>query len=134
MREAACWLRKAGALVVGVLDGWALVLVGLHAIRESSPKAWVSSAIKVNLHPFHRVDFGTYCENISGFLQGGQNFKPESSEDKYALLPGWWHGTPPEQKKAMVALVDAEGGWTVKCVQRLYSELHVPLGDMKNLR
>ena len=33
MREAACWLRKAGALVLGVLDGWALVLVGLHAIR-----------------------------------------------------------------------------------------------------
>ena len=46
------------------------------------------------------------------FLQGGLNFKPETPEDKYALLPAWWHGMTPEEKKKAVAIVDTEGGWT----------------------
>ena len=71
MREAASWLRSARSLNLGVLDGWALVLVGLHAIRESSPQVWVQSAIRVNLHPLHRVPFEQWCERIAPFLQGG---------------------------------------------------------------
>ena len=76
MREAACWLREAGALVLGVLGGWALLLARLRAIRESSPEAWVTSEIKVNLHPFHLAPFDSFCKRIAGFLQSGQNFKP----------------------------------------------------------
>ena len=134
MREAAVMLRAAGSLILGVLDTWALMLCGLHAIRQSSPGAWIESAKKVNLHPFHRVSFEAWCRRIAPFLQGGLNFKTETAEDKYALLPGWWHGMPPAEKKAVAAIVAAEGGWTPDCVRRLYSECHVQLKDMQNLR
>ena len=33
-----------------------------------------------------------------------------------------------------MAVVAAEGGWTPDCVRRLYSECHVQLKDMHNLR
>ena len=110
MREAAVMLRAAGSLILGVLDTWALMLCGMHATRQSSPGAWIESAKKVNLHPFHRVSFEALCRRIAPFLQGGLNFKTETAEDKYALLPGWWHGMSPAEKKAVAAIVAAEGG------------------------
>ena len=119
MREAAVCIRAAGSVTKGVLGTWDLVHVGLAAIRLSSPEAWVKSAIKVNLHPFHRVPFVEWCQRIAPFLQGGLNFKPEAAVDKYSLLPAWWHGMRPEEKKATAAIVAHEGGWTPTCVQRL---------------
>jgi hypothetical protein len=133
MREAAGWMRNAGEATKGVLDCWDLMLVGLHALRKSTPESWVNSAKKVNLHPFFRVSFPEWCERITPFLQGGLNFKPATAEDKYALLPSWWHGMSPAEKKAVVIIAEAEG-WTPTCVRRLYAECHVPLDDMQNLR
>jgi hypothetical protein len=134
MRGAVVHLRHATNATKGVLDGWHLVLVALHAVRLSSPEVWVASAKKVNLHPDFRVSFADWCERIASFLQGGQNFKSELAVDKYALLPTWWHGMAPEEKKAAVAIVAEEGSWTPACLRRLYSECHIPLADMQNLR
>ena len=79
MRQALTYLRKCEKLSKTVVDGWDLLHVALSAVRELSPDSWMKSFKLVNLHPKFRVDFPEWCKRISGFLQGGDSFKPEQS-------------------------------------------------------
>ena len=69
--------RHAAVATRGVVDQWDLVDIALMAVREGvrNPSLWVNSAIKVNLHPFHRKSFPEWLEKIRFFLQDRQSFK-----------------------------------------------------------
>ena len=56
--------------------------------------------------------------------------------DTYLLLPSFWHGMTPEEKKQAVAILVTthEGKYSVACLREMHTKLHVPLPDMQNLR
>jgi hypothetical protein len=55
--------------------------------------------------------------------------------DKYTLLlPAFWHGMEPAEKKRAVAIVEKNSGFTPQCVQELQLSLHIPYKDMQHLR
>jgi hypothetical protein len=57
-----------------------------------------------------------------------------TSDDEYALLAGWWHGTTPADKKQHVSIINKHCGFTVDCVKELFTEMHVPVKEMQHLR
>ena len=118
----------------GVVDQWGLVHTGLHAIRSTQPSTWTQSFHACNLDPRTRVDFSAWCKKIEQFLMAGQAFKPEGGLDIYALLPPWWHGMKPEEKKRVVSTVQKHGSYAVRCVQELHDVCHIPIKDMQNAR
>ena len=135
MRGSLTFLRSSTRLTKNVVDGWQLVHVALAAVRELDAQLWIDSFRKVNLHPHHRVDFAEWCKTIDHYLQGGQSFKVEAQLDEYALLPSFWHGMEPEEKKLAMSILERhQSTFSVACVRALHSELHVPLADMQNLR
>lgn len=104
-------------------------------VRQLEPKTWIHSFKKVNLHPHHRVSFQDWCERISHFLQGGESFKPEVLTDGYALLPSFWHGMLPEEKKLISSIFTAHANsYSMACVRELHERAHIPMADMHNLR
>ena len=139
MRGALAFLRRTSTVTKSVslnTDGWALIHVGLAAVRELSSDAWVRSFIKVNLHPHHRVAFPDWCKRISHFLQGGESFKAEGCmKDVYLLLPSFWHGMTPDEKKLGMSILEEHNYcYSVPCLKDLHAKLHVPLAEMQNLR
>ena len=136
MRSALGFLRSSSKLTRQTIDGWQLIHVGLSCCRELASDTWVHSFKKVNLNPLHRVDFPTWCKRISHFLQGGEgSFKAEVVRDAYALLPTFWHGMEPEEKKlAASILLSHAHSFTVACLRELHSKVHVPMAEMQQLR
>lgn len=136
MRECLRYLRESEKLRKTVIDGWDLIHVGLAAVRELSPKSWVVSFKRVNLHPSHRVSFSEWCDRISGFLQAGQSFRQETHDvDAYTMLPTFWHGMSTEEKsKCLDILKSHEYAYSPACLAQLHSEVRVPLSDMQQLR
>jgi hypothetical protein len=135
MRGALGFLRTSSKITKGVTDGWMLIHVALAAVRELDSESWIKSFKKVNLHPHHRVSFEEWCKRIAHHLQGGLNFKPETHRDMYTMLPTFWHGMLPDEKKQAMAIAKADDmNFSVACVRELHSKVHVPLGDMQNLR
>ena len=116
---------------------WQLVHVGLAAVRfvNDHPEIWRDSYIACNLNPLHRTSFGDWCDKISTDLEVGQQFKPETSDDIYSLLPSFWHGMEPHEKKAVMAVIAEFGGmFCVDCVRKLKDECSIPTKDLQNLR
>ena len=136
MRGALGFLRSSSKLTKQTIDGWQLVHVGLACCRELKSDTWVHSFKKVNLNPLHRVDFPAWCKRISHFLQGGEgSFKKEAVRDEYALLPAFWHGMEPEEKKLAASILSVHANsFTVQCLRELHSKVHVPMADMQQLR
>jgi hypothetical protein len=50
------------------------------------------------------VLFGDWTKRIECFLQAGESFKAEAV-DTYLLLPSFWHGMEPNEKRLVVATV-----------------------------
>ena len=135
MRGTLSFLRTTSTITKAVVDGWQLVLVGLACVRELEPKSWIESFTQVNLHPHYRVCFNDWCERIAHHLQGGLSFKCEKVLDHYTMLPSFWHGMPPEEKKLAVSILEThQGKYSTACVREMHTKLHVPLADMQNLR
>jgi len=67
-------------------------------------------------------------------LAAGQKFKSEAPVDMYALLPGWWHGTLPEDKRKIVGVIDKHNGFTPQCCQELKTQCRVPFNDQQIVR
>jgi hypothetical protein len=136
MRDCLSYLRQTERLSKNIISGWDLVHVGLAAVRELSPSSWVTSFKRVNLHPDHRVCFPEWCNKISHFLKGGESFKPETVMlDTYKLLPPFWLGMcAAEKKRCAEIVIEHDGMYSVACVRQFMAEMHIPLGDMQNLR
>jgi hypothetical protein len=55
------------------------------------------------------------------FLEGGKGFKLEAfSNDVYPLLPQLWHTMLPSEKRVVMAIVERNGGYTLRCLHELY--------------
>ena len=131
-----CYLRKCEKIRKHVIDGWDLVHVGLAAARELSPSAWISSFNRVNLNPQTRVPFPEWCKKIAHFLQGGDSFKPETiTPDSFAMLPSFWQGMLPTDRKRCVQILEDHGNsFSVACLRQIHTQVHVALDQMHNLR
>ena len=65
------------------------------------------------------------------FLEGGTGFKLEAlSNDVCPLLPQLWHAMLPIETRVDMAIVERNGGYTLKCLHELYFEAHVIYPDM----
>jgi hypothetical protein len=104
-RECLGMLRNAKHINSGVIDQYGLLHASLYTIRATTKKTWTSSFQACNLDPLTRVSFPEWCQRIGSFLQTGQTFKCETLLDKYSLLPTFWHGTTPEDKKLVVEVI-----------------------------
>lgn len=135
MRSCLAFLRMSTTVANGYLDGWDLIHVGMAAVRELKSNSWVQSFDRVNLRPSTRVGFPAWCKRIESFLEGGTSFEEEEELDVYSLLPAFWRGMEPSDKKKAVAILGKhEGEWTVACVLELSKEVHVAMKDMHHLR
>jgi hypothetical protein len=69
------------------------------------------------------VPFGHHKKR--SFLEG-KGFKLEAfSNDVYPLLPELWHAVLPSEKRVAMAIVERNGGYTLKFLHELYFEAHV---------
>ena len=134
MRSSLDLLRAAAAVSRGCVDQWGLVNIGLGAACNCPREAWIRSFEKVNLNPHTRVAFPEWISRIAHFMQGGQSFKPDEPIDEYALLPSWWHGMEPVEKRKMYDTIETHGGFSVACVRELFSECHIRVPDMQKAR
>ena len=82
------------------------------------------------------MSFDEWCTRISHFLQGGEgSFKPEAVRNQYALLPAFWHGMEPAEKKLAASILESHAhSFTMLCLRELNSKVHVPFADMQHLR
>lgn len=133
-RECLGMLRNAKHINSGVIDQYGLLHASLYTIRATTKKTWTSSFQACNLDPLTRVSFPEWCQRIGSFLQTGQTFKCETLLDKYSLLPTFWHGTTPEDKKLVVEVISGHGGFTVQCCKDLLSRCRVAFADQQSLR
>jgi hypothetical protein len=128
-------LRRTKSISSGIVDQWGLVHVGLASLRECTREIWQNSFRRVNLDPTTRLSFPDWLGKIGHYLHGGDTFKPPDSDDKYALLPPFWHGFLPSEKHRAIDTIDAHGGvFTVDCLNDLSVKCHVPFKDMQKLR
>ena len=119
---------------IKIMDQWGLVHVGLYAIHSIKPDTWMSSFDSVNLDPRMRQSFTDWCKEILPALQTGQEFKLESDVDLYSLLPSFWHGMAPEEKKKAIAIVDKHAdGFTINCIHELCDEASIHVNELQNL-
>jgi hypothetical protein len=138
LREALDIVQSGDVFKNTVMTGWDLIVVGLHAVRQCKMDTWISSFKKVNLHPDYRIGFGDWCQKIEAFLQPGQSFKLQNMTDIYALLPSFWHGMLPAEKRHAVDIVQkhkaSTGMWSMECVTELVEQCHIPQQDLQNFR
>jgi len=133
--ESIAMLRNAKQATKGVIDQWGLIHVGLYAVRAARREAWTRSFEVCNLDPRTRLSFPDWAKKIEGFLQAGQSFKIEGGElDTYPLLPSFWQGMTPDDKKKVVAVIKQHGGYSVDCLKELHSQCHIELKQMQNVR
>ena len=139
MRECLGLMRVQVNDYKGQIDQYSLVHAGLYAVRETGVEVWNKSAEKVNLLMSKRKEFSEWIATKSHFLEGGKNYKRSydfsSPEYLYPLVPAFWHGMAPEEKKNAMAIIDRHGGlFSVACVDALHTEASIPLSDMQDLR
>ena len=134
MRSALDLLRRTSSICKGVVDQWNLVHVGLAAVRAVEPCVWIASFKACNLNPHHRAPFPEWCERISSDLEAGKQFKPATPDDYYSMLPAFWHGMVPDEKKQVMAIIAKHRGFTVQCVRELKDDAHIATKDLHNLR
>jgi hypothetical protein len=116
----------------GMVDQWGLTHTGLCCLRAAKRDTWTRSFHACNLDPCTRVHFVEWCDETASVLQTGQSFKPEHKLDKHALLPSWWHGMMPVEKKQVLATVARHGRGTAACVDELRVVSHIVLKDVQN--
>ena len=70
---------------------------------------------------------------------GGQIFKTEKrqpeEQDMHALLPAFWRGMLPEEKKGVFRTIhESDEDFNVQCCRRLYSEHAIPFKQLQQVR
>ena len=119
----------------GVVCQWGMIHVGLYAIRATLPDTWTNSFHACNMDPRTSLSFPDWCKKIQHFLQAGQSFvAPVGPINKYAMLPSFWHGMTPYEKKKVIATIDLHVNYSIACSKALYSECHIPYSDQQNIR
>eukprot|EP00957_Ditylum_brightwellii_P008027 609012-Ditylum_brightwellii.AAC.1 len=95
------------------IDQYDLVLTGIRIVKQCEPQTWVSSFMQVNLHPTFRDEFAVFMRKIKQFLQAGSQFVEEdlfpSPQKKFNLLPSFWKGMNPNNRKVAMTIVNTHG-------------------------
>ena len=87
------------------------------------------------MDPRTSLSFPEWCSKIQHFIQAGQSFvAPVGPIDKYAMLPLFWHGMIPDEKKKVMETIDLHGSYSIACSKALYSECYIPYSDQKRIR
>ena len=76
------------------------------------PKIWENSFRACNIHPEHRMPFPEWCKAIEPFMQASDSFDlvtQNSAVDFYKLLPAFWHGMCPSEKKKVMSVIERFG-------------------------
>jgi hypothetical protein len=54
--------------------------------------------------------------------------------DTYLLLPSFWHGMKPDERRLYVATVRKYQGYSIDCLKELRDVCSIPIKDMQHLR
>ena len=108
-------------------------------VRETKRVTWISSFERVNLHPFTRQEFPEFCKKIASHLRAGETFKDDNvhttAEEKFALLPLFWHGmTPTERKVVMTVFQSHAFKYSAACLKMLHVECKLLYFQMNDVR
>ena len=109
------------------IDQWDLVLTGIRVVKQCEAKTWATSFMRVNLHPVFRDEFAVFMKKISQFLRAGSQFVEEdlvpSPKKKFDMLPSFWRGMRPSERKVAMTILNAHGGkYTLDCLTTLRDE------------
>jgi hypothetical protein len=111
----------------------------MRIVRETKWVTWISSFESANLHPFPRQEFPELCKKIAPHLRAGETFKDDNvhttAEEKFALLPLFWHGmTPAERKVVMTVFQSHACKYSAACLKMLHVECKLPYSQMNDVR
>ena len=123
----------------GVVDQCSLVHVGFHTIWNTNSAICIGPFNRVNLHPQHRLSFIYWWQNNSVLLFGVQTFKEETHVDTYTLLPLFWHGMEPAEKRGprkkwtnmMVSVLIASWHWSLSALS--FEQIFIVCGSAMRL-
>ena len=126
-------MRQAKSYNKGVVTQWNLVHVVLATIRETKPERWTASFDACNLDPRTRTSFSEWCQKIEPHLQTGQLFKAEAvEEDLFLLLPPFWHGMVPAERRDVIDTITKEG-FSPAVLRKLRTEFKIESKDWTNV-
>ena len=94
-----------------IIDQYSLVLIGIRIVKQCKKETWISSFVRVNLHPTYGRPFPEFIKKISQFIRGGTQFVEEdlypSPAKKFKMLPQFWKGMQPSERRvAMIVMVE----------------------------
>jgi hypothetical protein len=110
----------------------------MRIVRATSESTWVSPFQHVNLHPGTRVAFPEFCKKIAGFLWASESFKDKSvdpmPEEKFALLPLFWHAMQPSDRKVVMTIVESHDfHYTAACLRMLRLECRLAYSQKNDI-
>ena len=100
---------------------------------------WIGFYDRVNLNPLTRVRLHVWCQyHIYLYLQAGEAFYPESvnssAQEMYCLLPEFWYGMKPDQKKEVQAIFPGyDEIYTPACLRHIHEDFNIPYSNMINI-
>jgi len=105
MRAALALLRPQLGMAI---DQWYLITVALQAQLSIKEEHWVSSFIKVNLHPDHRVPFDAWLRVLDrrGILTESSERYFEERESFYDAMPAVWKKLTPGIRQSIMETID----------------------------
>jgi hypothetical protein len=133
--------RKAKKFATGKtnITQYNLIHTAMRIVRATKPESWVASFSRVNLHPWTRQEFPEFCKKIAAHLRAGETFKDDNvdttAEEKFALLPLFWHGMTPADRKVVTTLFLSHScQYTVACIKMIHKECKLPCSQMNDAR
>ncbi len=106
------------------ISQWDLLTTAMDIIRKTTKASWVTSFEHCNLHSLTWQSFDAFCVKIAPHLCAGKTSKDENvnptSEDKFALLPCFWHGMSPSERKVVMTVFQVNASkYTPSCLRTL---------------
>lgn len=133
--------RKAKKFSTGKtnITQYDLLITAMRIVRATSEETWVHSFQRVNLHPFTRMEFPEFCRKIASHLRAGDIFKNDNvdttAEEKFALLPTFWHGMTPAERKVVMTVCETHAyQYSVACITTLHVECKLMYSQMNDVR
>jgi hypothetical protein len=133
--------RKAKKFSTGKtnITQYDLLITAMRIVRATTEETWVHSFQRVNLHPFTKMNFHAFCRKIASHLRAGDTFKNDNvdttAKDKFALLPTFWHGMTPAERKVLMTVFETHTSqYSVACIRTLHVECQLMYSQMNDVR
>jgi hypothetical protein len=121
------------------IDQYSLVHTGIRIVNQCKPEVWTASFIRVNLHPAFREGFCVFMKKINQHLRAGTQFVEEdfhlSPRKKFLMLPPFWRGMKPSERKLAMTILQNHGGkYTPDCLVALKKECQLSISELTDIR